>query len=79
MCGQTPIRLDVHPVMSDKLFQLGKLPVQRGVNRAVAVLTRELLYTGVTRAKTRLTLIAPQPDVLWRAVESRVIRSGGLD
>ena len=48
-------------------------------DRAVAVLTRELLYTGITRAKTRLTLVAPQTDVLLQAVQARVIRSGGLE
>ncbi|MEI8325444.1 MAG: exodeoxyribonuclease V subunit alpha [Betaproteobacteria bacterium] len=45
---------------------------------AVAVLTRELLYTGITRAKTRLTLVAAQQSVLSRAVQTRVLRSGGL-
>lgn len=44
----------------------------------VAVLTRELLYTGITRSKTRLTLVVPEPKVLWHAVESKVLRSGGL-
>jgi exodeoxyribonuclease V alpha subunit len=44
----------------------------------VAVLTRELLYTGVTRAKDRLTLVVPEVAVLWRAVDSKVVRSGGL-
>jgi exodeoxyribonuclease V alpha subunit len=47
-------------------------------DKAVAVLTRELLYTGITRAKSRLTLVLPQIDVLWRAVDAKVIRSGGL-
>jgi exodeoxyribonuclease V alpha subunit len=47
-------------------------------DKAVAVLTRELLYTGITRAKARLTLVLPQIDVLWRAVDAKVIRSGGL-
>ena len=46
--------------------------------QAVAVLTRELLYTGITRAKTRLTLVVPQVEVLWRSVEMKVLRSGGL-
>ncbi|MDD0838178.1 exodeoxyribonuclease V subunit alpha [Curvibacter sp. HBC61] len=44
----------------------------------VAVLTRELLYTGITRAKTRLTLVVPGVPALWRAVEKKVVRSGGL-
>lgn len=46
--------------------------------QAVAVLTRELLYTGITRAKIRLSLVVPRLDVLWRAVEVKVLRSGGL-
>ncbi len=47
-------------------------------DRAVTVLTRELLYTGITRAKARLTLVVPQADVLSRAVRMKVLRSGGL-
>jgi exodeoxyribonuclease V alpha subunit len=47
-------------------------------DKAVAVLTRELLYTGITRAKQHLTLVLPQAEVLWRAVDARVLRSGGL-
>jgi exodeoxyribonuclease V alpha subunit len=47
-------------------------------DQAVAVLTRELLYTGITRSKSRLTLVVPQLSVLWRSVETRVLRSGGL-
>ena len=47
-------------------------------DKAVAVLTRELLYTGITRSKSRLTLVVPQVDVLWRAVDAKVLRSGGL-
>ena len=46
--------------------------------KTVAVLTRELLYTGITRSKTRLTLLVPDQAVLWRAVQSKVLRSGGL-
>lgn len=42
------------------------------------VLTRELVYTGLTRAKKRLTLWAPQLGVLWNACARRVLRSGGL-
>ena len=43
-----------------------------------AVLTRELVYTGLTRARQRLTLWAPQLGVLWKACARRVLRSGGL-
>ncbi len=42
------------------------------------VLTRELIYTGITRAKERLTLWAPRAEVLIRACGARVLRSGGL-
>ncbi len=42
------------------------------------VLTREVVYTGLTRAKKRLTLWAPQLGVLWNGCARRVLRSGGL-
>jgi exodeoxyribonuclease V alpha subunit len=42
------------------------------------VLTRELVYTGLTRAKKRLTLWAPQLGVLWNGCARHVLRSGGL-
>ena len=42
------------------------------------VLTRELVYTGLTRARQRLTLWAPQLGVLWNGCARRVFRSGGL-
>ena len=42
------------------------------------VLTRELVYTGLTRAKENLTLWAPRPEVLLQACYRRVLRSGGL-
>ncbi|MGF1688890.1 exodeoxyribonuclease V subunit alpha [Photobacterium japonica] len=41
------------------------------------ILTRELVYTGVTRAKARLYLFA-QPDVNQRAVRLRTERASGL-
>jgi exodeoxyribonuclease V alpha subunit len=42
------------------------------------VLARELVYTGLTRARQRLTLWAPQLGVLWNGCARRVLRSGGL-
>jgi exodeoxyribonuclease V alpha subunit len=42
------------------------------------VLTRELLYTGITRAKKRLTLVLASQSVLLQATAARVMRSGGL-
>lgn len=46
--------------------------------RMAPVLTRELLYTGITRAKHRLTLVVPQTGVLRQAAAARIMRSGGL-
>lgn len=42
------------------------------------VLTRELVYTGLTRAKENLTLWVPKSEVLLQACSRRVLRSGGL-
>jgi exodeoxyribonuclease V alpha subunit len=42
------------------------------------VLTRELLYTGITRAATRFTLVDSSDDVLRDAVQRRVQREGGV-
>lgn len=47
-------------------------------DQAVAVLTRELLYTGITRARQQLTLVVPDARVLARAVAVKVLRQGGL-
>lgn len=43
------------------------------------VLTRELLYTGITRARASFTLVNPgSASVLSQAVQRRVFRVGGL-
>ena len=42
------------------------------------VLTRELIYTGITRAAKRFTLIDDNPTVLPQAVASSVFRASGL-
>ena len=42
------------------------------------VLTRELIYTGLTRAREDLTIWAPRKEVLLQACNRRVLRSGGL-
>ncbi len=47
-------------------------------DRISPVLTRELLYTGITRAKKHLTLAVPQAGVLRQAVKQKILRSGGL-
>jgi exodeoxyribonuclease V alpha subunit len=45
---------------------------------AAQVLTRELAYTGITRAREAFTLVSPQPGVLAAAVERRTQRASGL-
>lgn len=47
-------------------------------DKIAPVLTRELLYTGITRAKTQLTLVVPQAGVLRQAAAQKILRSGGL-
>jgi exodeoxyribonuclease V alpha subunit len=42
------------------------------------VLTRELVYTGITRAKTAFTLVAPDPTVWTQALQRRTRRASGL-
>ncbi|SFR49524.1 DNA helicase/exodeoxyribonuclease V, alpha subunit [Pseudidiomarina maritima] len=44
----------------------------------VPILTKELLYTGITRAKEQFTLLCAQPQLVLKAVERRIQRSGGL-
>lgn len=42
------------------------------------ILTRELLYTGLTRARQQVHWVLPKPDVLLEGVQRRVRRQGGL-
>jgi exodeoxyribonuclease V alpha subunit len=42
------------------------------------VLTKELIYTGITRAKDWFTLIEPRADVFEEAVRRKVKRLSGL-
>ncbi|GAA4880172.1 exodeoxyribonuclease V subunit alpha [Ferrimonas pelagia] len=46
--------------------------------RGSPVLTRELVYTGITRARDWFTLVAPQPALLSQAVSLRTQRASGL-
>ena len=43
-----------------------------------AVIARELIYTGITRASQAFTLIAPNPAVLGEAIARRTQRASGL-
>jgi len=45
---------------------------------ASSVLARELVYTGITRARQRFTLLTPNPGVLPDAIRRRTERTSGL-
>jgi len=45
---------------------------------AQGMLTRELVYTGITRARTRLTVVEGAPDALVGAVRRQANRHSGL-
>ena len=45
---------------------------------AGAVLSRELVYTGITRARQTFTLVSAQPGLLATAVRQRTQRASGL-
>jgi exodeoxyribonuclease V alpha subunit len=45
---------------------------------AGAILARELVYTGITRASREFTLLTPVPNVLGEAIGRRTHRASGL-
>jgi exodeoxyribonuclease V alpha subunit len=47
-------------------------------DRDAPVLSRELIYTGITRARHSLGLWVPEPQVWWAACARVTQRSGGL-
>lgn len=47
-------------------------------DRSAPVLTKELIYTGITRAKKQLTLVVPNQQVWHQAITQRIERLGGL-
>jgi len=47
-------------------------------DKASAVLTRELVYTAITRAAERFSLVCPDPDLLDQAVSRRTSRAGAI-
>lgn len=42
------------------------------------IITRELVYTGITRASEKFTLVTPRQAIFTAAIQQRVIRSSGL-
>ncbi|RVT51007.1 exodeoxyribonuclease V subunit alpha [Rubrivivax albus] len=71
---QTAFAMTVHKSQGSEFGHVALvLPPEDG-----PLLTRELVYTGLTRARERFTLVAPQPALLARAVARRTRREGGL-
>lgn len=71
---ETAFAMTVHKSQGSEFDQVVLvLPEQ-----STPVLTRELVYTGITRARSRLTLAVPNEQVLWQAIARRVQRAGGL-
>jgi exodeoxyribonuclease V alpha subunit len=72
---ETVFAMTVHKSQGSEFDQVALVLPER----MTPVLTRELLYTGITRAKSQLTLVVPQAGVLRQAVVASILRSGGLN
>ena len=72
---ETVFAMTVHKSQGSEFDQVALVLPER----MTPVLTRELLYTGITRAKHQLTLVVPQAGVLRQAVAAQILRSGGLN
>jgi exodeoxyribonuclease V alpha subunit len=71
---ETAYAMTVHKVQGSEFLHAAMvLPEQ-----AAQVVARELVYTGITRAKTRFTLVSPDPAVLEEAIGRRTRRVSGL-
>jgi len=71
---ETAFALTVHKAQGSEFRHVALLLP----DRPSPVLTRELIYTGITRASEQLTLLEPAPWVLREAVGRRTVRGGGL-
>jgi exodeoxyribonuclease V alpha subunit len=70
---QTSYAITVHKSQGSEFAQVLFILPQDDV----PILSRELLYTGITRAREHLTLVGRR-DLLLRAIQRRVIRYSGL-
>jgi len=70
---ETVFAMSVHKAQGSELDEVALvLP-----DRMSPILTRELIYTGITRAKKRVTIYGTR-EVLAAAIEARVQRASGL-
>ena len=72
---QTAFALTIHKSQGS---EFGQVVVALGPEPSPH-LTRELLYTAVTRASRRVTVVAGTEAVVEAAVERRTLRAGGLE
>ncbi len=71
---ETAFAMTVHKAQgSEFLHTVLVLPSEGG-----EVVTRELVYTGITRAKTYFSLVQSEPGLLAAATRRRVMRASGL-
>ena len=70
---QTSYAITVHKSQGSEFAQVLFILPQDDV----PILSRELLYTGITRAREHLTLVCRR-DLLLRAIQRRVVRYSGL-
>lgn len=72
--AQTVLAMTVHKSQGSEFAHCALLLPDQGS----PVLTRELLYTAVTRAKERFSLLTPKKTVLAKAMMQQVQRHSGL-
>jgi exodeoxyribonuclease V alpha subunit len=71
---ETAFALTVHKSQGSEFEHTALvLPPQGG-----RITTRELIYTGITRARRAFTLLTPEPEVFLQGVAQRTRRSSGL-
>jgi exodeoxyribonuclease V alpha subunit len=71
---ETAYAMTVHKVQGSEFgHAVMVLPSEAG-----PVTARELIYTGITRAQSRFTLLTESPAVLSRAIGQRTLRASGL-
>lgn len=71
---ETAFAMTVHKSQGSE-FQHTVLVLPPGAREAVS---RELVYTGITRARTHFSLVEAEPGVLAAAIRQRLARASGL-